>query len=98
MQNWVGLEIFAVSWGESMEKQTVTGQARITGVSPSGIIYSKDTGQGLFPISEVIQELVPLKLMILVKKSVVLVKPPQKRFTKTMPWTENPGKIRRRAF
>ena len=31
------------------------------------------------------------------KKSVVLVKR-ENGFTKTIPWTENPGKIRRRAF
>ena len=38
-----------------------------------------------------------LKTGILVKKSVGLVKR-ESGFTKTVPWTENPGKIRRRAF
>ena len=39
----------------------------------------------------------PLKPAILVKKSVVLVKS-KNGFTKTIPWAENPRKIRRRAF
>ena len=47
--------------------------------------------------SEVIQEPLPLKPEILVKKSVVLVKR-RNGFTKTVPWTENPGKIRTEAF
>ena len=42
--------------------------------------------------SEVIQEPLPLKPGILVKKSVVLVKR-KNGFTKTILWTENPGKI-----
>ena len=48
-------------------------------------------------LSEVIQEPLPLKPRVLVKKSVVLVKR-KSEFTKTIPWTENPGKIWRRAF
>ena len=47
--------------------------------------------------SEVIQEPLPLKPGILVKKSVILVKR-KNGFTKTVPWTENPGKIRTGAF
>ena len=47
--------------------------------------------------SEVIQEPLPSKPWILVKKSVVSVKLIN-GFTKTIAWTENPGKIRRRAF
>ena len=47
--------------------------------------------------SEVVQEPLPLKPGILVKKSVVFVKR-NNGFTKTIPWAENPGKIRRRAF
>ena len=47
--------------------------------------------------SEVIQEPLPLKPGILVKKSVVLVKR-ENGFTKTIPRTENLGKIRRGAF
>ena len=47
--------------------------------------------------SEVIEEPLPLKPRILVKRSVVLVKR-KNGFTKTTPWTENPGKMRRRAF
>ena len=48
-------------------------------------------------ISEVIKEPLPLKPRIVVKKSVVLVKR-KNGFTKAAPWTENPGKMRRRAF
>ena len=48
-------------------------------------------------LSEVIQEPLPLRPRILVKKSLVLVKR-KNGFTKTVPWTENPGKIRTGAF
>ena len=47
-------------------------------------------------ISEVIQEPLPFKPRILVEK-IVLVKR-KDGFTKTIPWTGNPGKIGRRAF
>ena len=50
-----------------------------------------------YTFSEVIQEPLPLKPGILVKKSVVLVKR-KNGFTKTIPWAENPGKIRKRSF
>ena len=45
--------------------------------------------------SEVIQEPLPLKPRILVENSVVLVKC-KNGFTKTIPWTENPGKLLKR--
>ena len=47
--------------------------------------------------SEVVQEPLPLRPGILVKKSVVLVKR-KNGFTKTVLWTENPGKIRTGTF
>ena len=46
---------------------------------------------------EVIQEPLPLKPRILVKKSVFLAKR-QKGITRTFLWTENAGRTRRRAF
>ena len=46
---------------------------------------------------EVIQEPLPLRPGILVKKSVVLLKR-KNGFTKTIPWTENPGKIKKTFF
>ena len=48
-------------------------------------------------LSEVIQDPLPLKPGISSKSSVVLIKR-KDGFTKTIPWTENPGKIRRRVF
>ena len=59
---------------------------------PKGFHHTAQTD-----LSEVIQEPLPLKPGILVKKSVVLVKR-KNGFTKTVLWTENPGKIRTGAF